>query len=485
MGVAWSPDGKRLASASGDRLVMAWDATTGRLLSTMRGHNDFVDAVAWSPDGTQLASAGIDNSVRIWNPRTGGEAFVLRGNAGMFHDVSWNADGARLAAASSDGQVWVWDATRGFERDTTVRAWPFIERKLASGTVRNEDRLAFAQFASDHKKFAFATRLWAEALANNHALSDYGQMQHRYNAARAAVRAAGGPGQEEPPLDDAGRALLRRQALGWLKADLTAWRKVLEADSGEARPNMAQKPSDWKQDSDLAGIRDAAALAKLPADEQKAFTELWADIDALDTTFLGLKTSAPPLLKTAALQAWFGQDQELAATCARALKIVSGTKDPTMAERVAKICSLRPSADRTHDAALVLARRAVELGEGHHYLVYFQMGLGMAEYRSGHYKAADAAMLAASRLGNNNYNVFVTSAFYRAMSLFRQGREAEARKLATEAAAKMKTLPADEKNPLGGEDNADDLILWMAYKEAKGMMDFDVVPPQKAENHKK
>jgi WD40 repeat protein/serine/threonine protein kinase len=484
MSVAWSPDGKRLASASGDRLVLTWDTGTGRLLATMRGHNDFVDAVAWSPDGTQLASAGLDNSVRIWNPRTGGEAFVLRGNAGMFHDVSWSADGAKLAAASSDGQVWVWDATRGFERDRTSRAWPFIERKLASGTARDEDRLAFAQLAGDHKKFAFATRLWAEALKSSAALGDPGQTQHRYQAARAAVLAAAGQGQDEPPLDDAARAMLRGQALGWLKADLTALRKLLAADSGEAQPDLVRKPSDWKQDPDLASIREPAALAKLSAAEWKAFAQLWADVNTLDTTLLQLKTYAPPLLKTAALQAWFGQDRELAATCVRALTVVADTKDPTMAERVAKICSVRPSSDSTHDAALVLARRAVELGEGHPYLVYFQMGLGMAEYRSNHYAAADAALRAASRLGSNNYHVSITSAFYRAMSLFRQGREAEARKLATEAAAMMKPLPADEKNPLGSEDNADDLILWMAYKEAKAMIKFDAALPAKAGSDK-
>ena len=46
----------------------------------------------------------------------------------MFHDVSWHPDGARLAAASSDGQIWIWDATRGFERDTTPRALPYIDR---------------------------------------------------------------------------------------------------------------------------------------------------------------------------------------------------------------------------------------------------------------------------------------------------------------------------------------------------------------------
>jgi len=101
---------------------MTWDAQTGQKLQTMRGHNDFVDAVRWSPDGSRLASAGLDNSVRIWDPRTCQETFVLRGTSGMFHDLSWNSDGAQLAAASSDGQIWIWDARRGFQEETKSAA---------------------------------------------------------------------------------------------------------------------------------------------------------------------------------------------------------------------------------------------------------------------------------------------------------------------------------------------------------------------------
>jgi WD40 repeat protein len=96
---------------------MALDAETGQKLSTMRGHNDNVEAVVWSPDGTRLASASLDNSVRVWDPRTGEETLALRGDVGSFYDLSWNPDGARLAAACSDGQIWIWDATPGFERN--------------------------------------------------------------------------------------------------------------------------------------------------------------------------------------------------------------------------------------------------------------------------------------------------------------------------------------------------------------------------------
>ncbi len=63
------------------------------------------------------------------------------------------------------------------------------------------------------------------------------------------------------------------------------------------------------------------------------------------------------------------------------------------------------------------------------------------------------------------------------MNLFRQGKEDEARQLATETAAKMKPLPRDEKNPLAGAATPDDLILWLAYKEAQALIQFASAPP--------
>ena len=68
------------------------------------------------------------------------------------------------------------------------------------------------------------------------------------------------------------------------------------------------------------------------------------------------------------------------------------------------------------------------------------------------------------------------AAFYRAMSLHRRGLVDEARKLATGAAATMKPLPADDKNPLAGGADHDDLILWLACKEAKALIGFDPPP---------
>ncbi len=145
----------------------------------------------------------------------------------------------------------------------------------------NAERLGFAQMAYKQKHFAVAHRLWSEALESDPKLGDNRRAQHRYNAACAATLVAAGQDKRGTPPDDAAKVKLRRQALDWLKAELAAWGKLLESGPPQARPAIVEVLSHWKQDSDVAGIRDAEALAKLPEEEQKAWRALWVDVDSL------------------------------------------------------------------------------------------------------------------------------------------------------------------------------------------------------------
>jgi WD40 repeat protein len=111
--VAFSHDSTLLASASGDKTVKMWDASSGACLQTLEGHSSDVSSVAFSPDSTLLASASYDRTVKIWDASSGACVQTLEGHNSYVSSVAFSHDSTRLASASGDRTVKIWDASSG------------------------------------------------------------------------------------------------------------------------------------------------------------------------------------------------------------------------------------------------------------------------------------------------------------------------------------------------------------------------------------
>ena len=111
--LSFSPDGSTLASGSWDDTIRLWDAKTGQHLQTLEEHTDGVRSVVFSPDGSTLASGGYDNTLRLWDTETGQHKPVLEGHTDYIRSVVFSPDGSTLASGSYDRTLRLWDTETG------------------------------------------------------------------------------------------------------------------------------------------------------------------------------------------------------------------------------------------------------------------------------------------------------------------------------------------------------------------------------------
>jgi WD40 repeat protein len=141
--VAFSPDGKRLASANEDKAVIVWDVESRERLATLAGHREAVVDVAFSPDGKRLASASEDQTVILWDVDSQKRLATLPGYKGAVYSVAFSPDGKQLASANNDKAVILWDVDSGKQLDTLKG---------------HEDTVFSVAFSPDGKRLASASR---------------------------------------------------------------------------------------------------------------------------------------------------------------------------------------------------------------------------------------------------------------------------------------------------------------------------------------
>jgi tetratricopeptide (TPR) repeat protein len=410
-GLAYSPDGKRIAAGCGDRTIRVYDTASGEEILELQGPKERISGVSYSRNGRRLAAASHDGTVRVWDVASGQEVLALRGLQGRFWSVDFSPDDRQIAA-KADNCMLVW------ETDWRTEARPSIGASVVGFLASPQGDAPFLSVAA-----VLAEEIPSEDEREALALVRTFFRQH---ILRAEV-------MDQIRKDKTINESVRRRALVLAEPcevppAAAAERFASRGYEQVERANLSGEPNQW--DAAAAAFERATALN--PSD-----CSPWHS----HCLVLLAKKDLP------------GYRQ----VCAKMLAQFGNTKDAATADSVAYTCVLHPDAGTDAKTLVELAEIAASKEPNNS---YYLTTLGAAHYRAGGFKEAVKHLSRAVELQGDN--VWTGPQSMLSMAHHRLGHTDEAKKNLKKSAESLKRLSTSswESRELGN----------LLYREAEELL---------------
>ena len=444
--ISFSPDGKSILSGGEAGAIRFWDADTGGAMRSFEGAKDYLHGGTVSPDGRYIATSGRENLVRIWDADRYELLHVLGGHTASFYStysVAFSPDSVMLASAGADFSVRLWDVKSGrtlrvlsangelvsvvFDPDGKTVATGSSDRNIYRWNVVNGEPLTTLRGAHDGS-------VWGLTLSPD--------------------------GQRIASGDESGLLVI------W---DSVTGNPLLKLDSHQSAIwGLAWSP-DGKTIVSAGGDGSLRFWQGVGGGPPVKVTPGLAEVLNLRMARWTSQDGFIQARRIAGALAWIGRNNEHEAFCRRVLAQAATNQSAVDLERAAKAYLVRPGADPDLlDQAIVMAEKAWDLGQGSSNHSWFEMSLGLAQYRKGDLEATLETLAQVSPTSESN--VQGPCLLLQAMALHRLGRLEEARKQFKAAEPFM--MPAPEKGelvvPVMRDSN--DTFFWLLHAEAEALI---------------